>query len=103
MCIPGSNDIKVHISKIHDRKNQDTPNTTEGKKVQCPICMKELSSKYTVRDHIFHVHEKKKNEFECSICFKILGAKVSLKQHMAQIHENNKPFVCSSCPIRFNS
>ena len=22
---------------------------------------------------------------------------------MAQIHENNKPFVCSSCPIRFNS
>ena len=62
-------------SNVHDGENLETPdqkllsNTTESNKFQCPISLKIFSSKYSVIDHIYHVHEGKKNKFECSTCF----------------------------------
>ena len=81
----------------------ETPNfsSIEGNKFQCPFCLNFFSSKYSVKDHILHVHEEKKKTFECSICSKVLGSKPTLKRHIAQVHEGKRPFKCNVCDESF--
>ena len=94
-------------SNVHERENLETrdqkllPNTTKGHKFHCPICFKNFTSKYGVKDHILHVHEEKKKKFECSICSKFLMAKATLTRHIAQVHEGKKPNKCNICDKSF--
>ena len=110
-----------HMTKVHERKKlpiQDAsnfhegenlenydpklvPNTAEGNKFKCPISLKMFSSKYSVKDHIFHVHAEKKKKFECSICSKFLMTKATLTRHIAQVHEGKKPNKCNICDESF--
>jgi len=99
-------------------------------KVECAICLKSFSTKYTLNTHVRTVHEKRQrlmckscdetfstieakrdhykamhegdeDENECPYCHKQFTRKYSVKSHIQNVHEKKKPFKCEECDKKF--
>jgi len=64
--------------------------------VPCEICGKLVKNKYTLKQHVKLVHEKKKGEFACDQCGKVLKSKGSLDYHK-RTHTGEMAYRCDEC------
>ena len=70
--------------------------------LKCQTCEKKFASKKNLRQHVRHVHEKKKMH-ECDICNKKFALKTNLRQHVQHVHENQTLHECGICEKKFAS
>jgi hypothetical protein len=68
--------FRTKIGVKHHEKTHD-----ETIQVKCPKCLKLLSSKKYLRNHIAEIHEKK-SRFECDLCPKVYYSKSSMVVHL---------------------
>ncbi|XP_065217233.1 zinc finger and BTB domain-containing protein 41-like [Planococcus citri] len=70
-------------------------NMIDGSDSRCDICLRNYSSKNSLKKHIRAIHDGQK-PYKCPECDKSFSAKCNLKTHVI-IHSSEKPFQCSSC------
>ncbi|KAL7012914.1 hypothetical protein ACKWTF_015104 [Chironomus riparius] len=95
------NNLKRHIKKVHLKiktVKKVQQNTVKHEMLECPICLKVLSTKSTLKVHISNHNKLNK----CNYCEKKFGTKSKLNCHIKNQHENPKSHVCNICSKAFN-
>ena len=73
---------------------------TGTKKVfKCEICLKTLSGRGNLKQHVENVHKRLKTK--CDICGKQFTKKYYLKEHVSGVHEKKRNFKCDQCDEAF--
>ncbi|KAI5631772.1 zinc-finger associated domain (zf-AD) domain-containing protein [Phthorimaea operculella] len=78
------------------KKYKPRPSTTA---YQCNICMKYLSTKSSLRNHIQHFHTNLPLKHICDKCAKKFWTKAELEQHLARVHESPR-YECETCEYK---
>ena len=80
--------LKYHLDITHGRE-----------RVPCPLCQKEISSKYRLKRHM-KVHSKAYTYQQCPHCPQQFTTAYNLKVHL-RIHSGEKPYKCQMCDVAF--
>ena len=62
----------------------------------CSICVKEYSTKGSLKTHVNDIHNKLKS-FECKLCNYKCSQNGHLNQHIKMVHEKMHDFKCDTC------
>ena len=69
-------------------------------KLDCPICDKQFSCAYTLKDHHFRFHTPASSQHQCDICLKKFTTVSKLESHEL-MHKDGKMYQCNRCELRF--
>jgi len=89
VVMPTKHQFVRHVNTQHGTAFQES-------NVPCEICGKLVKNKYTLKQHVKLVHEKKKGEFACDQCGKVLKSKGSLDYHK-RTHTGEFAYRCDEC------
>ncbi|XP_073831435.1 uncharacterized protein [Musca autumnalis] len=88
--------VKQHLDDFLKKHSESAP-SKDNQQFICTICQKQLSSKYTLTQHILMHRDEKPHV--CNQCGKRFTAPHTLKDHMER--HTVKKYQCTKCPLRF--
>ena len=63
----------------------------------CPVCLKRCVSPSHLKTHSYQHTPALRTKLECHICNKTFTQKYSLKVHISSVHNGVRPFECRTC------
>ena len=100
---------ELNISKTNSSnlkpKDENTPDSSENKEIQCTHCHKTFGEKIDLKAHLDNVHKDQKHlkvtKANSNVCKKTFTSKRVLEVHVSTIHKGVRNFQCKTCPKIF--